>query len=266
MSDFKFSGSKIAENYDSVLVPVLFDPWATHLLEMVPFKRDGQILDLACGTGIVASKIAPLLGDDGRLTCADASPDMLEVAKARLTDVNATFEVSPAESLPFDDATFDNIYCQQGFQFFSDRTAAANEMLRVMKSGATAAVACWCPIAECEFFDAIAQSLREAGLDEIASKMGIPFDHMPAEKLRAPFDESGFSEVNVERVTMQMIFGDTDHAHRVIYGTPIGPDLKALPDEKRTTLNSRFAELINQYETDAGVSTSISSLVLIARK
>jgi ubiquinone/menaquinone biosynthesis C-methylase UbiE len=119
-----FAGGSIAERYDEVLVPIMFGPWAETLLAKLPPEAGWDILDLATGTGIVASRIAPRLGRDGSLVAADLSADMLAMARARVGAVGAKTRVdfveSSAHPLELADEAFDAIYCQQGFQFFPE--------------------------------------------------------------------------------------------------------------------------------------------------
>jgi SAM-dependent methyltransferase len=175
----EFGGGSIAVDYDDVLVPLMFDPWAELLIDAMPPESSWDVLDLATGTGIVASKIAPRLGVAGSLTAADVSTDMLAVARARLEAIESAARIeileTPAHPLEHPDASVDAIYCQQGFQFFPDRGAAAIEMHRVSKPGGRLAVSTWCPLSECDFFGMIAECLRRIGEAEAAAMMATPF-------------------------------------------------------------------------------------------
>jgi ubiquinone/menaquinone biosynthesis C-methylase UbiE len=100
------------------------------------------VLDLACGTGLVARAALPRVTPGGRVAGADINPTMLAVARSSGASGIEWFE-SPAETLPFDDATFSHVLCQQGFQFFTDPTAAAGEARRVLGPGGVLAATVW---------------------------------------------------------------------------------------------------------------------------
>ena len=268
---FNFDGGGIAEKYDEILVPVMFDPWADLLLEEVAPDPAWRVLDLATGTGIVAHKVASLLSKSGSLICTDISPDMLGVARQKLGKAigqgQVSFQQASADQLALDDEEIDIVYCQQGFQFFPDHDAAAAEISRVLKPGGKAAVATWCSVAECEFFQLIVDCLEEMGLSELASKMRIPFDHMPAEKLENHFQSAGFGAVEVRRLTDELVFEQgTQQAYRTVYGTPIGPDLVKLEDEAIDAFKQMFAEGCEDLTSGDVTRCEISSLLMVARK
>jgi len=64
------------------MVPALFAPWASQLVQRAKPQPGEQVLDLACGTGVVARLAAPLLGSKGAVTAIDLSPTMLSVGRA----------------------------------------------------------------------------------------------------------------------------------------------------------------------------------------
>jgi len=76
------STTSFAERYQSVLVPVIFEPWARELIGRVKPQAGDHILDLACGTGVVTRQLADLGAKFGSITGADHNADMLGVARA----------------------------------------------------------------------------------------------------------------------------------------------------------------------------------------
>ncbi len=74
--------SNPAESYESYMVPTLFAPWASHLVQSADPQHGERVLDLACGTDIVARHVAPRLGTKGAVTGLDLNPHMLTVARA----------------------------------------------------------------------------------------------------------------------------------------------------------------------------------------
>ena len=109
-----------AEMYEQYIVPATFIPWTPVLVEKAAPKPGEHVLDLACGTGIVARHVAPLIGKEGHLVGIDISPDMLNVARNLPAPEGADIEWIEADgtstSLP--DDSFDLVICQQGLQFF----------------------------------------------------------------------------------------------------------------------------------------------------
>jgi ubiquinone/menaquinone biosynthesis C-methylase UbiE len=269
--EFEFGGGSIAEDYDDVLVPLMFDPWAELLIGAMPPESSWDILDLATGTGIVASKIAPRLGAAGSLTAADVSADMLAVARARLEAIESAARIeiveTPAHPLRLPDASMDAIYCQQGFQFFPDQGAAAIEMHRVSRPGGRLAVATWCPLSECDFFGMIADCLRRIGEAEAAAMMATPFDHMPQRDLEAHFVAAGFRNVSIDRLARKLVFeGGVDQAYRTMFATPIAPRLADFSPEKTEEFRSLFYAEAEDRTRDGVTSSRLVSLLLTGEK
>ena len=71
-----------AESYENYMVPALFAPWASRLVRSANPRPGERVLDLACGTGIVARSIALRIGSEGSITAIDLSPSMLAIGRA----------------------------------------------------------------------------------------------------------------------------------------------------------------------------------------
>jgi SAM-dependent methyltransferase len=127
-----------AELYEERLVPALFGNWADAVLDAADVRAGQDVLDVACGTGIVARGAADRTGSDARVTGVDLNPAMLAVASRLRPDL--TWRQADAGALPFDDASFDVITCQAGVMFFPDVVAALREMARVTRPGGTVVV------------------------------------------------------------------------------------------------------------------------------
>lgn len=128
-----FTGSA-AENYERYFVPAIGAPVAASLIAAADLQQGERVLDVACGTGVVARRAAEKVGSSGAVTALDLAPDMIDVAKSLPVAKGAHIEwhVGDAESLPFDDGSFDVVLCQMGLMFMRDRAAAVAELARVV--------------------------------------------------------------------------------------------------------------------------------------
>ena len=127
-----------------------FRPWGNVLLDTVCPTPIERVLDVGCGTGIVARLVRERCGPATRITGIDLNPDMIAVARSIAPEI--AWHQGDALQLPFPDATFDLVLCQQGLQFFRDRAAAAREMRRVLSDGGRVALSTWRPMAENPLF------------------------------------------------------------------------------------------------------------------
>jgi ubiquinone/menaquinone biosynthesis C-methylase UbiE len=133
-----------ASNYEEFLVPAMFAPFAERLVEQGCVSPGSRVLDIPCGTGAVSRAAARRAGPTGSVTGADLGGPTLAIARSHVIDDGAApieYVQSDATALPFDDATFSVVLCQQGLQFFPDRTTALGEMRRVLKTDGRLALA-----------------------------------------------------------------------------------------------------------------------------
>ena len=125
-SDKAFTGS-IAQIYDRLLVPMIFEPYARDLAQQIKGHNPGDLLETAAGTGAATGALASLLPDT-RIVATDLNEPMLAQAKARLADhPQIRWQQTDALALPFDDGRFDVVACQFGVMFFPDRVKGYSE-------------------------------------------------------------------------------------------------------------------------------------------
>jgi len=134
-------GMAAASAYEELHVPALFEQWAPRVVDIAQVHAGNRVLDVACGTGVLAREAASRVGPEGFVAGIDPNPGMLVVAE-RL-DSSVRWQEGVAESLPYDEGSFDAVVSQFGLMFFQDRSAALREMQRVLVPGGRMAVAVW---------------------------------------------------------------------------------------------------------------------------
>ena len=120
---------RAAEFYETTMVPALFAAWARRAVEAAGVGVGQRVLDVACGTGVVARAAADRVGPSGTVVGLDANEAMLAVARRLRPDLR--WVPGDAAELPFDDDSFDAAISQAALMFFSDRVSALREMGRV---------------------------------------------------------------------------------------------------------------------------------------
>jgi ubiquinone/menaquinone biosynthesis C-methylase UbiE len=122
---------EVAEVYEARFVPAFFAQWAPHLLDAAGVTAGQRILDVACGTGIVARGAADRVGTGGEVVGLDLSDAMLAVARRIRPELQ--WRQGDAAALPFRDAEFDAAISQMALMFLPDPAAALCEMRRVVR-------------------------------------------------------------------------------------------------------------------------------------
>src|SRR5438477_2758816 len=115
---------------------------AARLLKHAGIHAGQRVLDVACGTGVVAITAARA---GARVTGLDLTPELLARARdnARVAEVEIDWHEGDVEQLPFGDAAFDVVVSQYGHMFAPRPDVAVAEMLRVLKPGGTIAFSTW---------------------------------------------------------------------------------------------------------------------------
>ena len=119
-------------------------PPAAQLIKHARVSAGHRVLDVACGTGVVALTAARI---GARVTGLDLTPELLARARenAQLADLEVEWHEGDVEQLPFDDAAFDVVLSQYGHIFAPRPEVAIAEMLRVLRPGGTIAFSTWPP-------------------------------------------------------------------------------------------------------------------------
>jgi ubiquinone/menaquinone biosynthesis C-methylase UbiE len=134
------------ETYEDCIVSTWMDDWASDLIEAGHIGPNQRVLDVACGTGIMARKAAGLVGPEGRFACVDLNEGMLRVACRCAEQTGVTgieWYHCDVTRMPFSNGEFDVVLCQQGLQFFPDKLAALQEIKRVLVPHGTLALSVW---------------------------------------------------------------------------------------------------------------------------
>lgn len=182
-----------AEIYDRFFVPALFAEWAPRVLDAARVARGARVLDVACGTGILARHAAER---GAAATGVDVNPGMLAVARRHRPELE--WREGRAEALPFAPASFDAVLCQFGLMFFEDRLAALREMRRVLRPGGRLAIAVWGALAQTPGYAAMAELLRELFGEEIAGALHAPYSLGDPQALRALLAQAGIAGASIE--------------------------------------------------------------------
>lgn len=197
MSDNKSGqiGRSAADVYEEFFVPALFGQWPARLLTAGGIQSGDRVLDVACGTGIVARIAETIVGPAGKVAGIDVNDGMLAVAKRKAPKIE--WRCGRAEALPFDDDAFDAVASQFGLMFFADRVAALREMRRVVRPGGRIVVAVWDAMKNspgyCALCDLLLDHLGEIGKQSLEP----PFALGDKQALVSVFCDAGLSNVEI---------------------------------------------------------------------
>ena len=236
--------------YEHLHVGALFGQWADPVLDAAGVAVGNRVLDVACGTGVVARAALARVGSTGSVVGLDIGPAMLAVARSIEPAVD--WVEGRAGGLPFEDAEFDAVVSQFGLMFFPDRVGAIREMLRCAKPGARVSVAVWDALERSAAYPISVHLLERRAGPAAADALRAPFVLGDVDELRDLFVAAGAAEVSI----------DTRHgtARFPSVRTMVEADLRGwlpvmgvvLDDELIEQVLAEAEEALGSYVTDDG--------------
>jgi ubiquinone/menaquinone biosynthesis C-methylase UbiE len=209
--------------YERYLVPAITSKWADDLVGRAQPGAGENVLDIACGTGIVA-RLASRRMRQGHVTGLDLNKGMLAVARTTVSNEGAPIDwiEGSALDLPFEAARFDIVLCQLGLQFFPDQQRALREMRRVLLPTGRLALSVYSPIERTPGANAFVLALdRVLGPSASQIKRGEHSFKAP-EELRDLLIGAGFGKVKVQTVVQQIAFPSVfDYVSFQLLATPM---------------------------------------------
>lgn len=182
--------------YEDMYVPALFAPWPPHLTKGAMVRDGSQVLDIACGTGVLARHALAAVGRTGRVVGVDPAPGML--AAAGEVEPAIDWVLCGAEALELEDASFDCVMSQFGMMFFQDRAKSICEMFRVLKPGGRLAIAVWDSVERNPGYMGIISVLQEEVGTAAVDALRMPFSLGDSGMMKAELESGGFVGVGVE--------------------------------------------------------------------
>ncbi len=186
-----------AKVYEEFYIPGLFAEWPPRVIDAADIVVGQRVLDVACGTGVLAQAVADRVGPSGSTVGVDINEAMLSIAKEKLSEIE--WRKAPAEALPFDDLSFDSVVSQFGLMYFEDQQLALTEMMRVLKPGGTLAIAVWDKLENCPGYYIEEQLFLRVLGDEYADES--PYSLGDTQKLTQLFASAGISNARIQTHT-----------------------------------------------------------------
>ncbi len=253
--------------YERYFVPTIGRPIAEDLVAGARLRPGEQVLDVACGTGIVARLAAGQVAPSGAVTGADINPGMIaEAERACAALSNASWHEADASALPMPDDSFDVVFCQMGLQFFPAKLPALKEMRRVLRPGGRVLVNTPGPM------PALFAVIRDAVASHVGPKPAAFLDavfsiHDPDEYTEL-LRSAGFGQPEVRRDDKTL---DLPPAAAFLWqylqSTPLGAAVFGNTDAgERAALEADVRQNCRQFETDSGLRLQVGMTTAVARK
>ena len=265
MAETTSTFTRASAPYERVMVPAVFRPWAKDLLDTVALPAGTRVLDVACGTGIVARLAASQVGPTGRVVGLDTNEAMLAVARAQPqpTGAQVEWQQGDATSLPFPDAEFGTVLCQQGLQYMPDRPAALREMKRVLASGGRLGFSVFSQSIAYQIFERTAAQFVG---EKAAAIMREAFALADLGELSELLSTAEFSTVEMHTKTLPARFASARDFIDYQLGGRLATAVSTLNDETRTALVAALRKAFEPYVDSDGFAFPMQAHVVLARR
>jgi ubiquinone/menaquinone biosynthesis C-methylase UbiE len=258
---------QIARNYERWFVPSIGAPVAEDPVRSALLRPGERVLDVACGTGVVARLAAEKVAPGGAVTGLDPNPAMLSVAREEApTGTTLDWVQAPAEAIPFPEGSFDVALCGMGLQFFGDRVAGLREIRRVLVDGGRLVASL--PGPEPLPFQLMARCFERFLGPEAVSFVDAVFSLYDGAEIRALATEAGFTGVEVRSAEQSV--GPAPPAEvlwRYVESTPLSAAVAGADEELREALERDFVSRCAPYThaTGGSLAGAVRITTLIAR-
>jgi ubiquinone/menaquinone biosynthesis C-methylase UbiE len=217
-----FIGS-IPENYDRYLGAVLFEPYASELVERLNVSESASVLELACGTGIVTRQLRDRLANGVRFVATDLNDAMMAYAATKFRpDEDIEWKQADAMNLPFPDESFNAVVCQFGLMFVPDKERAIREAYRVLSPGGLYLFSVWDAIEENELAHIAHTTISTFFEHDPPNFYEVPFCFHDPEVIRSLLTRAGFRDIKISLLPLPSISPSASEvANGLVKGNPV---------------------------------------------
>jgi ubiquinone/menaquinone biosynthesis C-methylase UbiE len=259
----KTYGANAAQNYEDLFVPRIGRPCATALLDVTNVRPGERVLDVACGTGIVARLAAEASGPSGSVTGVDINPGMLEIAKSVAPEID--WRQGPADALPVEDGSVDVVTCNLGLMFFPDRPAALREMHRALVDGGRAAVLVPGPTPEP--MTILGEALARHIDPELKGFVDAIFSLNDGPEIEQLFTGAGFTDAQIVVIEPTVRLGSPrEFFWDYIHATPLGVPVLGADGSKQAALEADVLDGWREHAPDDDIVMTLRNTIAIGTR
>jgi ubiquinone/menaquinone biosynthesis C-methylase UbiE len=201
-----------------------------------------RVLDVACGTGLIARLAIEQVGPTGSVTAIDVAPDMIDVAQATPSHgAPIDWRVGDATALALPDDAYDVVLCQMGLMFMEDRSAAVAEMRRVLAPGGRLVVST--PGAIQPPFELMEQAIVDHINPELGGFVRAVFSMHDPDTVAALLRAAGLDDVDASvSIATLHLDGPAEFLWQYISLTPMGPFVAAAPEAAQSAMERQVVD------------------------
>lgn len=261
----RYGWDKAAQYYEDSWKDQL-EPAHDKLMEMINLKPGEQVLETACGTGLLTARAAKAVEPGGEVTATDISDQMIELARERTVEQrrkNVTFYRMDAERLNFKENTFDTAINGLGLMYLPYPVQALKQNHRVIKPGGHTAIAIWGERKNCGWASIFPVVDKRVATDVCP----MFFQQGTGNTLHHSLKTAGFTEIKIDRFSVTLHFPTREIALMAAFaGGPVALAYEKFDKETKEEAHEEYLESIRYCRTNNGYEIPGEFLVATGMK
>jgi ubiquinone/menaquinone biosynthesis C-methylase UbiE len=260
----KAYGRNPPANYERYFVPAIGAPLATDLIHLAALRPGERVLDIACGTGVVARLASQQVGATGTVAGLDVNPGMLAAARsATPLEMLIQWHEASAEAMPIPEASFDVVLCQMGLQFMPDKRAALREMRRVLVRGGRLILNVPGPTPR--LFTIMGEALARHISAEAAGFVNDVFSLYDTAEIQNLISDAGFHNVSLQSDTRLLrLPAPEEFLWQYVHSTPLAGAVAQVDDEGRASLERDVVAKWREFLKDGALVLQVRIVLATA--
>lgn len=256
----------VAELYKTLLVPILFEPYASEMAIFADRSKPGSVLEVAAGTGALTRALRATLDPATEIVATDLSQAMIDVGAPSLTMSRTHWMHADAQNLPFAPSMFDLVVCQFGVMFFPDKLKAYGEAKRVLRSGGRFLFSTWGSLSANDFARCVDECLASLFPSDPPDFLRrLPYSYVDPRLIKADVASAGFEAVSCDRVKLTSVAATAhDVAAAFCQGTPLRREIEWRAPEHISEIVDEVAERVGSRH-GARPCGGMSALIVAGR-
>lgn len=233
---------------------------AAWLVDRVEPREGDTILDIAGGPGDIGFLAAGRVGASGRVIETDFAPQMVDVARRRVSELgldNVDTRALDAERMDLDDDSVDGVICRWGFMLMLDPAQALKECRRVLRDGRPLALSVWGTPDKNPWVTVTGMTMVQLGYQPGGDPFGPGgmFSMADHDTIRSMVTAAGFDQVDIDEMPVDWRYGSFDEAWAFMtqVAGAIASTVKELPDDKVEEVRSALEKNVEPFHTDSGL-------------
>ena len=252
-----------AEAYEELFVPALFAQWAPLMIDIARIQEGQRVLDVACGTGVLARAAADRVGRTGSVVGLDLNPAMLEVAANTRSDIE--WRQGDAMNLPFGENEFDAVLCQSALFFFPDVEVAVAEMARVARPGGAVAIQTYVSLDDQPGYLDLDAVVRRVAAEDALPLLDTYWSQGDLSILCKTLSQAGLEVVETRTTLGTARYSSVENLIEIeVKGTPLADRLS---DDQLSQILTESTDIFAKFLTPAGeLQMPIRAHLVMGRK